>query len=207
MISIVKLSQGEAEPSLRARPLSVEDRQSSIIDAVIPLLISHGRAVTSKQIAEAAGVAEGTIFRAFGDKDTLIDAAITKFLDPESLRNGLRSIPIDLSLEDKVYRIVVLMQNRFSEIFQVMAAIGGPHPTGPGQRHVFAEIISDVLTPELGELNFTAMRAAHVIRLVTFASSFPHLNEGMGFTTRELANVILYGIAGSPAIPTTESQD
>ena len=207
MIALVKLSQREAEPSVRARPLSVEDRRASIIEAVIPLLISHGRAVTSKQIAEAACVAEGTIFRAFGDKDTLIEAAITKFLDPEPLRRGLRAIPSELPLEDKIHRIVVLMQNRFSEIFQVMAAIGGPHPPGPNHRHVFAEIISEVLAPELEELNLSAMKAAHVIRLVTFAASFPHLNEGMEFTSRELANVVLYGIAGTPVIHTTESQD
>ena len=31
-----------------------------IIDAVIPLLLKHGADVTSKQIAEAAGIAEGT---------------------------------------------------------------------------------------------------------------------------------------------------
>ena len=62
-----------------------------IIDAVIPLLLEHGRAVTSKQIAEAAGIAEGTIFRAFGDKETLVQAAIEKYLDPEPLREALRS--------------------------------------------------------------------------------------------------------------------
>jgi AcrR family transcriptional regulator len=196
MIALVKFSAPEAEASVRARPLSVEDRQASIIDAVIPLLIAHGPAVTSRQIAEAAGVAEGTIFRAFGDKDTLIDAALAKFLDPEPLRRGLRAIPAELPLEDKVYRIVVLMQNRFSEVFQVMAAIGGPRPHAPGERHVFAEIIAEVFEPQLAELNCPPLRAAHVIRLVTFAASFPHLNEGMEFSTQELADIVLQGIAG-----------
>ena len=69
-------------PGGRARPLSVEERQASIIDAVIPLLAVHGRDLTSRQIAEAAGIAEGTIFRAFGHKDSLITAAVAKFLDP-----------------------------------------------------------------------------------------------------------------------------
>ncbi|MEO6942557.1 MAG: helix-turn-helix domain-containing protein [Terrimesophilobacter sp.] len=202
----MKFSKREAETSVRARPLSVEDRQASIIDAVIPLLIVHGRAVTSKQIAEAAGIAEGTIFRAFGDKESLIEAAIAKFLDPEPLRRGLGLISADLPLDDKVLRIVVLMQNRFSEIFQVMAAIGGPRQHAPNEQHVFAEIISEVLAPQLSELNLPAARAAHVIRLVTFAASFPHLNLGMEFSSRELANIVLYGIAGTPAIPTTESQ-
>ena len=46
-----------------------------IIDAVIPLILEHGVGITSRQIAEAAGVAEGTVFRAFGDKESLIAAA------------------------------------------------------------------------------------------------------------------------------------
>ena len=43
----------------RASPMSVEDRRASIIAAVTPLLIEHGRQVTSAQIAAAAGIAEG----------------------------------------------------------------------------------------------------------------------------------------------------
>ncbi|MCU1430433.1 MAG: DNA-binding transcriptional regulator, AcrR family, partial [Actinomycetia bacterium] len=36
-----------------------------IVAATLPLLLEHGDRVTSRQIAEAAGIAEGTIFRAF----------------------------------------------------------------------------------------------------------------------------------------------
>ncbi|HRQ00236.1 MAG TPA: helix-turn-helix domain-containing protein, partial [Terrimesophilobacter sp.] len=102
----------------RAKPLSVEERQASIIDAVIPLLAVHGRDISSKQIAEAAGVAEGTVFRAFGDKDSIIAAAIAKFLDPEPLRDELRAIDGDLDLHSKVLAIITIMQRRFGEIFR-----------------------------------------------------------------------------------------
>ena len=47
----------------RAKALSVEDRQAMLIDAVTPLLLEHGQAVTTRQIADCAGIAEGTIFR------------------------------------------------------------------------------------------------------------------------------------------------
>jgi len=203
-IDDVNLPKQTAASSARARPLSVEDRQSSIIEAVIPLLVRHGRDLTSKQIAEAAGVAEGTIFRAFGDKDTLLDAAIEKFLDPEPLRQDLRSIPYDLPLAEKVHRIVVLMMDRFGHVFPVMAAIGGPPAQRHDQRHFFAEIIAEVLAPELSTLNFSVERAAYVIRLITFAGSFPHRHEGVDFTARELTNIILYGIAGKP-VPGSET--
>ena len=90
-----------------------------IVDAVIPLLIEHGRDVTtSRQIAEAAGIAEGTIFRVFGDKETLVQAAIEKYLDPEPLREALRCIDPALPLEHKVRAVILLLHERFhSEAF------------------------------------------------------------------------------------------
>ena len=64
-----------------------------IVAATLPLLIEHGDRVTTKQIAEAAGIAEGTIFRAFGDKDEVIAAAIESALDPAPLEAALSAIP------------------------------------------------------------------------------------------------------------------
>lgn len=193
----------------RAQPLSVEERQAMIIDAVIPLLIEHGRAVTSKQIAEAACVAEGTIFRAFGDKDTLVSAAIEKYLDPEPLRQALRSIDPALPLENKVRAMIYLMRERFSSVFRMIAATGGERPPSPSARHEFPAIIADVIAPDMAALNWPPERVAHIIRLVSVASAFPALNEGMEFSVDDLARIVLYGIAGQqgddphgPAFPT-----
>src|SRR5660398_293669 len=70
----------------RAPRMSVEDRRESILDAVVPLLLSQGADVTTKDIADAAGIAEGTIFRAFVDKEELIQQAVARFMDPEPTR-------------------------------------------------------------------------------------------------------------------------
>ena len=59
-----------------------EDRRRAIVQAVIPLLAEHGSDVSTRQIAEAAGVAEGTIFRVFPDKAALFKAAAEEAINP-----------------------------------------------------------------------------------------------------------------------------
>lgn len=195
-LSSVPFPSGPTTTGARARPLAVEDRQAAIIDAVIPLIAEYGRDVTSKQIAEAAGVAEGTVFRAFGDKDTLIAAAIEKFLDPGPMRRQLRAIDPDDDLHSKVLAIVTIMQKRFSEIFRVMAILGPGKPPHRHERGIFVTIIAEILGPDLERLGWPPIRIAHIIRLVSFASAFPQLNEGMEFTPDELTSIVLHGIVG-----------
>jgi AcrR family transcriptional regulator len=53
----------------------------SIVDAAARLLREHGsRAVTTRAVAEAAGVQAPTIYRLFGDKDGLIDAVAERVM-------------------------------------------------------------------------------------------------------------------------------
>jgi len=186
-----------AEPRTRAQPMQAEDRKAMIVDAVIPLLLEHGRSVTSRQIAEAAGIAEGTIFRAFGDKETLVQAAIEKYLDPEPLREALRSIDPALPLEHKVRAILYLLRERFNSVMRIMPVVGHQRPPIPQARGEFAAIIAQVLEPEAEELNWPPERVAHLLRLLSFSSAFPALNEGIEFSIDDLATMTLVGIAGS----------
>ena len=121
----------------RAKPMPVEERRASIARATLPLLVAHGRDVTTKQIAEAAGVAEGTLFRVFEDKEAIIDAAVEEFLDPEPFRAALRRIDPTLPLELKIELILDRLLDRFSGIFGVFASLGGrPRPAdGRTRRH------------------------------------------------------------------------
>ena len=95
-----------------------------IVAATLPLLVEHGDRVTTKQIAEAAGIAEGTIFRAFGDKDEVIAAAIESALDQGPLEAALSAIPADLPFEDGLAAAVVIIQQRVMDIWLLLSSVG-----------------------------------------------------------------------------------
>ena len=78
--------------------MTPDDRRAALVDATVPLLLEHGRTVTTKQIADAAGVAEGTIFRVFDSKDDLVPAAVEKALDMEPFFAELEPIDLDQDL-------------------------------------------------------------------------------------------------------------
>ena len=87
--------------SERARPLPPDERRASLVAATIPLIAEHGLKVTTKQIATAAGVAEGTIFRVFTDKTELIQAAISTAFDPDRTLADLGAIDMGLPLYER----------------------------------------------------------------------------------------------------------
>lgn len=169
-----------------------------LVNATIPLLLEHGTAVTSRQIAAAAGVAEGTIFRAFGDKEALISAAVDAYLDPEPLRAALRAIDPSLPLEDKIATLLRLLRERFSGVFRMMAVIGasGPPPRRDA-RGEYVEIIAKLVAPEAGRLNVPPERVGPLLRLVAFASSIPQFNAPSPVDVDELLRFSLYGLAGA----------
>jgi AcrR family transcriptional regulator len=178
--------------------MSPEDRRAQIVDAAIPLVMAHGVAVTSKQIAEAAGVAEGTVFRAFGDKDAVIEAAVTKYLDPEPLREQLRRIDPSVSLDFTVRQVVSALQDRFRGMFTMMAALGrsGPPERRPSSSSDYASIVTELVQPELDRLRIPAERVAPFLRLLAFASSIEVFQASMPIGLDELVDLAVHGIAG-----------
>ena len=184
-------------PSGRAPALAPEDRREAILDAVAPLLAHHGTALTSKQIAEAAGVAEGTVFRAFGDKDTLIEAAVVRFLQPDALHAALREIDPTLPLIDRLEAIIELFRLRFRGVGKVMSKVAARRPgTAHPQRQEYADIVVGLLAADAHRLGWPSTRVAHLARMLAFSAEFPGMHLDNEFTSRELASVLLHGVAG-----------
>ena len=177
--------------------MSPEERRSSIIDAVVPLLKEHGRNVSSRQIAEAAGVAEGTIFRAFGDKETLIAAAIARFFDPQPFRDALRAIDPDEPTVDKITQVVQILRDRFHGVIGFMSALGIEGGPPPGARHApeqheWLDILGQVFRPD--ELIVPADVFGLYVRLLAFATAVPPFNVPRQFDVDELVALITRGV-------------
>jgi AcrR family transcriptional regulator len=179
----------------RAKPLAPDERRAAIIDAVIPLIREQGRDISSRQIAEAAGVAEGTIFRAFGDKDSVIQAAIDRFMDPEPLRAKLRGIDPDEPTEDKVRQVIQLLRDRLTGFIGFMSAVGmhGPPPQANRQPdEQWLEIMAQLFRED--EIAVPIPALAFYLRMLAFGSSIPVFNEPYQFSTDELTGFVLHGV-------------
>src|SRR3954463_9671712 len=108
----------------RAAALPVEERRSMIVAGALPLVLETGDRVTSRQLAQAAGIAEGTIFRAFGDKDEVIAAVVDAALDQQSLEDALDRIDPTLAFEDAISAAIVVLQQRLIDIWRLLASVG-----------------------------------------------------------------------------------
>src|SRR5215210_2549278 len=119
------------EGTRRAAALPPDERRSSIVAVTLPLLLEHGEMATTRQIAEAAGVAEGTIFRAFADKDELIAAVVEAALDTGPLEAAIAAIDDDLPFESGVEAATAILQQRVVHLWRLMSSIGPRHhPAG-----------------------------------------------------------------------------
>ena len=183
---------------LRAPRLSVEDRRESILDAAVPLFMAHGSDVTTRQIADAAGIAEGTIFRAFADKDALIAAAVQRFMDPAPTLAQLATIDQELDLEQTVTAIATILQQRIVGVMGIMHAVGMrkppanfPRPEADAGRSVTLAILGR----HREELRVEPEEAMTLIRVAVFGSTMTPFAGVETLGPRELARFIVNGIA------------
>jgi AcrR family transcriptional regulator len=202
----VSLPSGFVAVRTRARPMSPEERRSAILDAAIPLLRENGREFSTKQLAEAAGVAEGTLFRAFGDKEAIVSAAIERYFDPEPFRNALRGVDPEEPTVEKIRQVLKLLSDRFTGVIGFMSAFrgdGAPPPRhGTGEQE-WIGILSQLFRAD--ELGIPVETLGFYLRLLAFGAAMPPITSAHAFTLDELLELVTRGVL-PPAASGSESE-
>ena len=179
----------------RASALPPDERRRMIVDATLPLLLENGEMVTTRQIADAAGIAEGTIFRVFEDKDAVIAAVVERALDPGPLEQALGRIDGSLPLEECLEQAVLTIQQRVVDIWRLVSSIGPRHHQDHRGRGPVE--VSTALTAQFAvhrrRLAVEPVVAARLVRNLTLSVTHPILvDEPM--SAGEIVRLFLYGI-------------
>jgi AcrR family transcriptional regulator len=178
--------------SRRAEALPADERRAMIVQATLPLLLEHGEMVTTRQIAEAAGIAEGTIFRVFADKDELIAAVVEQALDPTAIEQSLGAIDADAPLEVVVTAAVRLLQRRALDIARLMASVGPrfhPHRPVPDRPGLIA-----LFEAHRHHITVEPAAAARWLAALTLSTSHPMLSAELTPPER-IAALFLHGVS------------
>ena len=177
------------------------------MDAAIPLLVEYGRDVTSKQLAKAAGVAEGTLYSVFEDKEEIIHASIHRHIEATSMVDAIRAIPDSADLSVVIREIVELTQHRTAQIFALVAILGFHERTPenakrrPPDNEPVIQAITDLLLPHREQLTVSPRRAAQFIRYATFSMTHPIITDGDIVPAEEISALLLHGFSAPTERP------
>lgn len=196
-----------AEAGLRAPRMSPQQRREMLVAATLPLVVQHGLNVTTRQIAEAAGVAEGTIFRVFPDKDALIQAAVAKALDPGPVFAELAGVDLELELRDRLIVVTAILQRRFVMVFNLLISVGMHQPPEDIEEHrakarpqhlAIMEEIGRIIEPDRDRLRCPIRDVVRILRMLTFSGSHPLISDDRMLTPEEITDVLLRGTLRHP---------
>jgi AcrR family transcriptional regulator len=202
--------------------MAPEDRRAAIIAATIPLLREHGPAVSTRQIAEACGIAEGTIFGVFPDKQSLIQASMINAIDPAPTEHLLGAIDPDLDLRTRLLVITNIVTRRLAETSTLFLAIrraAGKHghghddaPHGPPPDSFLAELgrvrertltaVAAAIEPCRGDLRVTPLVTAKMLMAVVAMNAHP----GLGFLDDVSPATIVSVLVDGVLLPSPDRQ-
>ncbi|PRW64194.1 TetR/AcrR family transcriptional regulator [Actinopolyspora mortivallis] len=105
--------------------MSVEQRRDEIVRAALPLLVEHGATLTTRAVAQAAGVAEGTVFRVFADKEELLRACVSEAFRTDEACARIRGIPAEYDVEERLKRAASVLLDYFRRLGRLVHSLSG----------------------------------------------------------------------------------
>ncbi|MFI1197568.1 TetR/AcrR family transcriptional regulator [Micromonospora sp. NPDC020750] len=184
-----------------------------IVAAALPLLVEHGAAVSTLQIAKAAGIGEATVFRAFADKDELLDACVTAALRNDHVLAELDAVPLDQPLAARLAEAAATLHaylKRMGAVTDAVHAAGrrgqrgeprdrsatGDRATATGRTH---QAVVRLLEPDRAALRLPVEQLA----VIFLGMLFGRRGTPGGAETRieTLVDVFLHGVVDSAADP------
>jgi AcrR family transcriptional regulator len=173
------------------------------------LIVAQGGSVSTRAIAEAAGIAEGTIFRVFPTKETIIDAIFEDAFDRDAFREELSALKPDGRLEIRMARVVAILQRRNRRIMALFNALGARKPPGMGdpQHKVRWELslaeIAALFESDRERLRMAPIEVARLLQTLVIALSSPLISERPDYSPEALVDLILNGVARRAADQTS----
>ncbi|MFC3487638.1 TetR/AcrR family transcriptional regulator [Amycolatopsis roodepoortensis] len=180
--------------------MSADERRRMIVQSVLPLLVEHGAGVTSSQIARAAGIGEGTVFRVFKDKDELFATCFAEALKPDQVLDALAVIDLDQSLDDRLIEAADALSAHLQRMGALIAIM---HGSGKRPEHrrdrrkesmsAMRDAMAELFEPEKDRLRLPPAQSAALFLSLLFSGRIRFSETGDEPTTMELVDVFLNG--------------
>jgi AcrR family transcriptional regulator len=183
--------------------MAPDERRAALIEATVPLMREHGMDVTTKQIAQAAGVAEGTIFGVFPDKNSLLQAALLEVVDPSRTVDMLAGIDTGGGLRARLSAAADRLHHGFQRnapIFAAIRTLAFTHDDPDFRERMLSgrkrtvNALTELIEPDRDQLRREPSEVAGYLLMLIGATNHGAFGGIENFDAGELVSLLLDGL-------------